>query len=214
MLSAQRVRARASLLVVVGADLDRVVNGEGRRQIGGATDLWRLLRDDDAFDELHLTKSFMRQGKRPDLSPYTTVLNLITDPDQNRQVLDILARLLRGFRGRVINPPEAILRTSRDRTAARLTGIDGLRVPRTLRLRGGKPAVVASTIEREKVQFPVILRLAGTHMGNIVGLIGTLDELQAALVPGGDHIITEFVDFQSPDGFYRKCVWKSSGPLL
>ncbi len=204
MLVARPGPARASLLVVVGADVDRIVNGEGRRQIGGATDLWRLLHDNDAFDELHLTKSFMRQGKRPDLSPYTTVMNLITDPDQNRQVLDILNKLLRGFRGRVINSPEAILRTGRDRTAARLTGIDGLRVPRTLRLHGGKPAVVASTVEREKVKFPVILRLAGTHMGDIVGLMSSLEDLQAALVPGGDHIITEFVDFQSADGFYRK----------
>ncbi|MCY7338642.1 MAG: hypothetical protein LH465_01585 [Sphingomonas bacterium] len=191
-------------MVVVGADIDRLANGEGLRQIGGATDLWRLLRDSDAFDELHLNKRFLRQGGRPDLSPYTTVLNLITDPDQNHQVLEILGKLLRGFRGRVINPPEAIMRTGRDRIATRLTGIDGLRVPRTIRLRGGKPAVVANTVERAGAQFPVILRLAGTHMGNIVGLIGSLDELQAALIPGSDHIITEFVDFQSADGFYRK----------
>jgi hypothetical protein len=67
-----------------------------------------------------------------------------------------------------------------------------------------KPAIAIQTIEKAGLQFPVILRQAGTHTGKIVGLFGGLDEMEGALDGGSDHIATEFVDFKSDDGFYRK----------
>ena len=202
--AARRGAANAPLLVVGGADQDVIVTKEGRRTAGGATDLWRLLGDKARFDELHLNPRFLRQPGRPDFTPYRCVLNVITDPDQNKEVLIILRKLLRLFPGRVINSPDAVLRSTRDQIASQLAGIGGLRVPRTIRLRGARRGIAASAVARAGLEFPVILRIAGTHMGNIVGLVGGVDELQAALIEDGRHIITEFVDFRSDDGLYRK----------
>jgi hypothetical protein len=118
--------------------------------------------------------------------------------------LDSLRKLLRDLPGKVINRPEAVLKSTRDQVARQLSGIPGLCVPRAIRLRTIKPVIAVQTIEKAGLQFPVILRQAGTHTGKIVGLFGCLDEMEGALAGGSDHITTEFVDFKSGDGFYRK----------
>ncbi|MEO7654730.1 MAG: hypothetical protein ABIS23_03490 [Sphingomicrobium sp.] len=204
MTSSLRPTARSPLLVISGTDRPVTVTEQGRRTAGGATDLWRLLGEKARFDELHLDPRFLKQPGRPDFSPYRCVLNVITDPDQNKEVLVILRKLLREFSGPVINPPDAVLRSTRDQVAGQLAGIDGLRVPRTIRLRVGKPKIVAQAVARAGLAFPVIVRVAGMHMGNIVGLVQDMDELQAALAGDGPHILTEYVDFRSDDGLYRK----------
>jgi hypothetical protein len=51
---------------------------------------------------------------------------------------------------------------------------------------------------------PFILRRAGTHGGKIVGLFDSAVRAAAAVEPGRDYIATEFVDFRSDDGLYRK----------
>lgn len=193
--------AHASLLLVVGADRDQAAPA-ARRVIGGSTDLWRLLGD-EPFDELHLHRRSLREA-RPDLIPYRTILNLVTDADQNPEVLAVLGKLLRGYTGRIINRPQDVLQSTREKSAALLAGTPGLHVPRTIRLRGAKPQVAANAVARAGLTFPAILRLAGTHTGNIVAVVSSLEELQSKLVEGGDHIVTEFVDFRSADGLFRK----------
>lgn len=195
--------ARSPLLLVGGADQD-IVTEKGRRQVSGATDLWRLLGEKAQFDELHLDPRFLKQPGRPDFGPYRCVLNVITDPDQNREVLIILRKLLRDFPGRVLNRSDDVLHSTRDEVARLLAGIAGLRVPKAIRVRGNKPKVAAGAVDKAGLEFPIILRVAGTHMGDIVGLVRDMGELQAALIADGQHILTEYVDFRSGDGLYRK----------
>ena len=202
-MSAVPRTTRSPLLLVGGADRE-TFTASGRPRRGGTTDLWQLLGERARFDELHLDPRFLKQPGRPDFRPYRCVLNIITDPDQNKEVLIILRKLLREFPGRVLNHPDDVLKSTRDQVAARLAGIPGLRVPRTIRLRGNRPKTIASAVEQAGLRFPIIVRLAGTHMGHIVGVVGGMDELQAALIPDAQHILTEFVDFRSDDGLYRK----------
>lgn len=200
----------ARLLVVVGSDSQGAQRADGKVRISGNSDLYKLLPDGLAFDQLNLAKQrsasrqFHRQHGAPDLSRFERVLNLVTDPDQNPKMLDMLQRLLRGYRGRVLNRPAAVVRSARDQVAGRLSGIDGLRVPATLRLRGQKLAAAVQSIERAGLSFPAILRRAGSHGGSIVGRIESQAELADALQEAGDFILTEFADFQSADGLYRK----------
>lgn len=193
-----------SLLFIIGggdAD-DRIVQSGSKIVVTGITDLTKLLGD-EPHHRLHVTRNVFRQSRQPDLTGYRTLVNLITEPEQNAKVLDNLRKLLRGVPGRVVNPPEAVLRSTRDQVARRLNGIPGLTVPRATRLQGGKATVAARSIEKAGIEPPIILRQAGTHGGKILGCFDTTAEAVGALGPG-EHLATQFVDFRSSDGLYRK----------
>ena len=190
------------LLIALGHDGQALATAGGFRVRGGS-DVFKLLPPGFAFDQVNLSKQFLKQRPR-DVSQYRCILNLVTDPDQHPQTLNALKKLLRGYGGKIINPPEAVLQSTRDQVAKRLAGTPGLRVPKVVRLRPGNPDAAAQAIARAQIQFPVILRQAGTHTGKIVGVFERVDELLSALTGEGDHVATEFVNLQGADGLYRK----------
>ncbi|MEO5810340.1 MAG: hypothetical protein ABIR51_09855 [Sphingomicrobium sp.] len=192
-----------TILTVLGADQPTDL-GSGQTGHSGATDLHNLFGSEVRTDRLDMTRHFFRQAWRPSLGQYDYVVNLITDPDQNPYVLDNLSRLLRGYRGRVINPPAIVLRTTRDKVAARLAGTPGLIVPKVARFKVARPEAAIALLERVGLAYPLIVRRAGTHGGHILGLCHNSGEVAACIEPGAGHFATEFVDYQSPDGLYRK----------
>ena len=195
----------ASLLFVVGSDQpDRLSLSGNKFRVAGSTDIYKLLGREQPYHRLQMTPNYFRQARRPELGGYRCILNLITEAEQNGKVLENLKKLVRGFPARVINRPEAVLRSTRDQVARQLSGIEGLRVPRAIRLRAAKPEVSMRAVEKAGLTYPIILRQAGTHTGRIVGCFDTADDLKAALGGEGDHIATEFADFRSADGIYRK----------
>ena len=195
----------ASLLYVVGTDQPEKLKVEGNTfSLGGTTDLYKLLGKKQRYHRLRITHNYVRHPLRVDLAGYTHILNLITEPEDNGRVLDNLRKLVRGHPAKVVNRPEAVMRSTRDQVARQLAGIAGLHVPRAIRLRGSKPAHAARQIEKAGLAFPVILRKVGTHTGRIVGLFDSADGVARALEGDGDYVATEFVDFVSPDGLYRK----------
>lgn len=204
-MSAQAGLADAKLLLIFGADHDDEVIWRGRTvRIAGSADIYRVLDGMVPFHRLQMTRNYFRQHRRPELSTYRYIMNMVTEPERNPQVLENISRLVRGVPARIINRPDAILRSTRDMVARKFAGIEGLAVPRTVRLRAGKPAIAMQTFAKAGLSFPVILRETGTHKGQIVGLMRTADEMHGSLVEGSEHFATEFIDFQSPDGLYRK----------
>ncbi len=196
---------QASLLFAIGSDELAGTTSDGRPKYNGCTDLHRLFDKREPVHILELDRHTLRQRRRPELHPYRCILNLITDPDQNPKTLENLKKLLRDYRGPVLNRPEAVMRSTRDQVSRLLDGLDGVIAPKTIRVRNPKPDLVAGAIERAGMNFPLIVRLAGTHTGVILGLFERMDELRAAVATTDEHVIvTEFVDFRSGDGFYRK----------
>jgi hypothetical protein len=204
-MSALHRAANAPLLYIVGADEPEAISRQGRKVgFGGSTDLHKLLGKGETLHRLHVTPNFFRQQRRPELLHYSCIINLITEAEINSRVLDNLRKLLRDHPGKVVNRPEAVLRSTRDQVARRLAGIPGFVAPQVVRLKASKPAIAAQAIKQADLQFPVIVRQAGTHSGKIVGCFDSVDDIQAALSGSEPHIATEFVDFRSPDGLYRK----------
>ena len=195
----------AALLFIIGSgdDADRIAQAGSKIVVTGSSDLTKLLVPPEPHHRLHVTRNYFRQGRQADLTGYKVLLNLITEPEANAKTLENLKKLLRDVPGRVINRPEAVLRSTRDQVARLLTGIPRLIVPKTVRLNGSKPAVAVAAIQKAGVTPPIILRQVGTHSGKIVGLFDAVEEAVAALTPG-DHVATQFVDFASADGLYRK----------
>lgn len=194
--------APAPILYAIGSDRPETT-ADGRPKFQGTSDLHRLLGRSVPFHRMQVTRQIFRQNRRPELN-YRVIVNFITDPDQNPRVLDNLKKLLRDFPGTVINRPESMLRSTREQVARVLTGIPGLIVPKAIRVRTANAGLTVGAAMRAGLAFPVIVRLAGTHSGRIVGLFNSPDEMRSGLGEGGDLIITEFIDFKSLDGLYRK----------
>ena len=195
----------SSLLFIVGTDRPERLKVEANRYaLGGTTDLFKLLGKQEPFHRLQVTPNYFRHAVRADLTGYTCILNLITEPEDNGRVLGNLRKLLRGHPAKIVNRPEGILRSTRDQVSRTLAGIDDLQVPRAVRFAAMNPDAAPKAIEKAGLDYPVIVREAGTHTGRIVGCFDDSDSLRAALQKGGDHIATEFVDFRSADGIFRK----------
>jgi glutathione synthase/RimK-type ligase-like ATP-grasp enzyme len=206
---------KAPLLIILGCDGEAIERSSGGYHVGGNSDVYRLLPESVPFEQLNLSKQFLKQPGRPDPARFDCVLNLVTDPDQHPRTLERLGKLLRGYRGRIVNRPEAVLRTTRDQVARRLAGIDGLRVPKVLRVRDPRFGAASAAAQRRGLSFPVILRRAGTHTGDILGLVDSAEQLDSACTGPGEFIITEFVDFASGDGLYRKYrLWSFGGRAI
>jgi glutathione synthase/RimK-type ligase-like ATP-grasp enzyme len=204
-LSGARLASRNSnVLFLGGSDNNNSWNTVGRNMVAGNTDIFQLLNERVPNDRLQITANYFRYAGAPDLGPYHCVVNIVSDPDLNPQVLGNIRKILRGYRGKIINPPDAVMRTTREQVARRLTGVPGLIVPKAARFMGPKANVAAIAIERAGLEFPVILRLAGTHTGKVIGLFETLEDLQKAVTTKKPHIATEFIDYRSLDGLYRK----------
>ena len=211
----------ARLLVVVGSDSGGKATSSGGVRVAGNSDVVKFVRGSVPFEQLNLgiqlkaAKQAVKAQGAAGLSHYECVLNLVTDPDQNPRTLEMLARMLRGYRGRVINRPEALLRTTRDQVAKRLAGIAGLRVPRIVRLRNPKLGAASTAAARAGLAFPLIVRRAGTHTGKIVAVVEGPGELDAAAAGPGEFFIIEYVDFRSDDGLYRKYrLWCLGGTTI
>ena len=191
------------LLLIVGSDSEEQRSGT-KLKFSGLTDLYRLLGTGVQAPMLKIAPDEDCSNSRFDVSRFDCVINLITEAELHRKVLNNVRTLLRDYRGRIINPPDSILRSTRDQVAARLQGTEGAAVPKVLRLSAAKRKGAARLIDEAGLCFPMLLRQAGTHTGRFVGRFDNLDPLLAALPDDGDHLLTEFVDFRGADGLYRK----------
>lgn len=184
---------------LVGSDaLGRIAPDGTDLDTKGNTDLFLLrTRDPRGYGRIHITPGYFRQQFRYDLAGFDVLLNLVTDADQNPKVLANLVKLLRPWRGRAINRPEAVLRSTREQVAAACAVLPHVVAPRAVRIgpTGRAPA---------DFPFPAILRLAGTHTGRVIGIVESGAQLASLLVRGKEHILTEYREFRSGDGLYRK----------
>jgi glutathione synthase/RimK-type ligase-like ATP-grasp enzyme len=170
------------------------VNAETFLRARGVEGAGLLLAPVDRRPNLHL--------ERPEL-----LFNEISDADTHKASLRKAKQLRKIFPElRCINEPEAVEASTRDRVAQRLDGIDGLIVPRTLRF---QPRSLQAVLSLWKASFetPAILRRAGSHGGMDTVLLRHLEDvekLHALPLDGSDYTMTEFVDYRSDDGLYRK----------
>jgi tetratricopeptide (TPR) repeat protein len=147
--------------------------------------------------------------REPDISSLGdihVVVNLISEADQAEAILPVVTRLAEKLGMPVVNDPSKILRTTRDSVADLLAGIPACRIPRILRLHAGADVSVAALTALLPFAFPLLARPAGTHGGDDLERLESLDELARFLArrPDADHYVIEFVDYASSDGHFRK----------
>jgi tetratricopeptide (TPR) repeat protein len=143
------------------------------------------------------------------LPSHDIVFNAIADPDCSAAKVAELQRFARMAPRRLLNPPARIARTGRQHAAELFDGVGGLVTPRTMRLSAADLTLrgARETIVRSGLRLPILIRPVGSHGGE--GLVrihspDSLDALWRASGGGWDVYATEFHDFRSEDGLYRK----------
>ncbi len=142
-----------------------------------------------------------------DLGQPSLVLNTICEADANQKALMQATQLIEKLDVPVLNHPDNILKTTRDSVYELLKEIEGIRVPKTIRVTPRYLSDVEKLVQNGTVAAPFIFRQAGLHNGLKTFLLENLEqlhELEQFAFDGRDYYITEFADFQSSDGLYRK----------
>jgi glutathione synthase/RimK-type ligase-like ATP-grasp enzyme len=136
------------------------------------------------------------------------LLNHIAEPDSCSETLKLVGKIVTKSGRPCFNHPKAVARTTRDEVSRTLAGIEGLRVPRTIRVHEKTPTDVRNAIEHAGLDFPVLVRVAGFHLGMNLIRVDAPGEIESirSLDRGGPSslYVTEFCDFASADGLYRK----------
>ena len=134
------------------------------------------------------------------------VVNLICDADQADGLLPLAADLADRLGKPTVNDPRKIQRTTRDAVAALLQGMPGCIVPKILRQKAGTELAAATLQAALPSSSIVLVRPAGTHGGDDFEKIEEETALAATLAqPAGcDRYFIEYIDYRSPDGYFRK----------
>jgi glutathione synthase/RimK-type ligase-like ATP-grasp enzyme len=136
------------------------------------------------------------------------LLNHVAEPDACSQSLKIVEQVVKKAGRPCFNHPSAIAGTTRDTVSRVLAGISGLKVPRTIRISERAPEEIREALARAGFSYPVLLRIAGTHLGLSLIRVDTAEQLDAVRRLNRDDrsslYVTEFYEFGSADGLYRK----------
>jgi tetratricopeptide (TPR) repeat protein len=134
------------------------------------------------------------------------VVNLIADADNGKEILPFVHDIVERLGRPTVNPPRLIMNTDRETVARRLAGIALCHSPKTLRLAGPALAKAAQKEHLEGFTLPLLVRLAGNHGGDDFGKFYDFTAIVEFVSkhPEGNYYLTEYVDYRSADGFFRK----------
>jgi len=151
-------------------------------------------------DTLSVGKPTPQRLRVPDV-----VVNLITEPLVCRRALDRLESIVRVQAVPMVNAVEAVRRSARTVLphVIRAGNADRVRVPLTTRFAGARDGLL-SHIESAGHRWPILLRPAGTHGSRGLEKVDSASQLRAVGIIPSDVLVSDFVDFRSDDGLYRK----------
>lgn len=162
----------------------------------------RHLLDERVFQTFIVFAEYFDRAQA--LPAHGVVFNAIGDVDLAGGALEAAEVMLQLSSAPVINAPGAVMRTGRTEIARRLSGIAGVRTPKSAMLERGE--VTAETLVRLGFEFPVLIRTPGFHTGRHFVKVESGAELAAAIeeLPGEKLMALEHLDARGADGRVRK----------
>jgi tetratricopeptide (TPR) repeat protein len=155
---------------------------------------YRRLLPPGLYTRIEWFIEYAPEGQAAELPAYDVVFNVVGDPDYSEATDGPVMAFLRTSDRPVLNHPAKVTPTRRDRLPMLLAGVEGLAVPAVERLEA------EATFD---VSRPVLVRPIGSHGGAGLFLARAASDLEGVDLSGGAYV-TEFHDFRSPDGRYRK----------
>jgi hypothetical protein len=155
-------------------------------------------------DVLYITDDLERL---PELEPYAAIYNTISEREEHRDAIARCIDLLAPVARSVINHPRYLGTVARTRLCDTLRGVPGAFALPVLRLtREALAAADDSRSPLRTIDLPVLLRPVDAQRGDGLERIDTPGGLtDYARRTAATHLyLTPFVDYRSPDGYYRK----------
>jgi hypothetical protein len=151
-------------------------------------------------DTLSVGKPTPQRLRVPDV-----LVNLITEPLVCRRALDRLENIVRQQAVPIVNDVEAVRRSARTALpdVIRTGNADRVRVPLTTQFAGTRDGLL-SHIESAGHRWPVLLRPVGTHGSRGLTKVEGASHLREVGIIPSDILVSDFVDFRSGDGLFRK----------
>lgn len=158
-----------------------------------------------SWTRIHWAVDLATDEQEAMLPPYDVAFNAIGNADLMGRSCDRLARY--HANRPLLNPPDAVARTRRDRLPELLAGIPNVVVPRIVRFRRDElvKADLPALLAQAGLACPVLMRPVALHGGGGMVLLETQEQL--ADIPIADADAFYFIayhDYRSGDDHYRK----------
>lgn len=151
-----------------------------------------------AYERIGYIVDYADEVEDERLPAHDFVFNAIGEPDAAVRLLGRLERFAARCGKPLLNAPDAVARTQRHRLDTLLGDIPGIVLAPCRRLAAGE-------MPPQELEFPQLLRPAGSHGGDRLERCESPAALAAAArAIGGEAYLTRFIDYRSPDGWYRK----------
>ncbi len=136
------------------------------------------------------------------------LFNSICDADSNQKSLKVAVNIASTLHDiPIVNHPKNVMKTTRDGIYALYKEMEGVVVPKTLRVSPRYLTEIEKSIDEKKIALPFIFRPAGGQAGIGMVLIRSkedLPKLEQFAFDDRAYYMIEYVDFMSPDELYRK----------
>jgi len=142
------------------------------------------------------------------IAPNVILFNSICGADSSAKALKLLSDFVIQTKLPIINHPDDVVETTRDGVSKKLSSVDGLVVPKCIKVLPNSIKEVKEIIKKEHFPFPFIFRTTCDHGSENMIKIDSLDDLVLldffALNGKNEFYMIEFIDYKSTDGYYRK----------
>ena len=158
-----------------------------------------LLEDSDiALDMLYVGADLPFPPSLPD---HDVMFVAVGESAGTHELLRALEPVVADWPRPVLNRPQMIAASARDRVCRTLAAVPGLLLPDTLRL--GRAALVANAAD---LAFPLIVRPLDSHAGKGLAKLEAMADLGDYLVATAaeDFFVSPFVDYRGVGGRFRK----------
>ncbi|OOZ38189.1 hypothetical protein BOW52_09100, partial [Solemya elarraichensis gill symbiont] len=178
----------------------------------------KLLADErlEGFEHHSLVLGGSRP-KRADIPRVDFAFNYISDPDLSSKALEAAIEFIDSNGIPCLNHPARVKQTSRDGLYLHFGHMDGIVIPKTLRVAPHYCSDIQEIIEKGDISLPIIVRPAGGHDGENMLLLKSLNDihmLECFAFDGRDYFLIELHDYRNDDGLFRKYRMLSIGGNL
>lgn len=135
------------------------------------------------------------------------IFNIISDPDIYAETLQYLAKILNKYKIPIINHPKLVLKNTRDNLYYLLKDLPEVVIPKTIRLKINSTddfSSLISAINKHGIVYPFLIRPIGSQTGYELYRIKSDSDMKQYTIKSKEVYITQYYDFQSSDGYYRK----------